>query len=916
MPDWKQEIRSRLAGAGLSLAREPEIVEELSQHLDDRCRELCHSGLSQEQAAEAALAELSPEELRKHFSRIESAPSAIPVLGAEGSGSLLGALWQDVRYAARLFRANPVFTAAAVVSLALGIGANTAIFQMLDAVRMRVLPVREPQQLARIRIPEPHGRTGNFSGPYADLTYAQWQQIHDRQQAFSSVFAWAIDSFNLNRGGEVRKARGLLVSGDFFNGLGVSAALGRVLGPADDQPGCGSAGAVLGYGFWQRNYGGGASVLGATLTLNGHPFQIVGVAPASFFGLEVGHAFDVAVPLCADGILNPELDRRNDRFSWWLMAMGRLKPGWSLAKASAQLQAISSAVFRETVPPAYAAGEVKHYLGFRLGALPAETGVSQLRSDYETPLWLLLSIAGLVLLIACANLANLLLARASARERELAVRMALGAARGRLLRQLLTESLLLAASGALLGFLLARAISRFLVHYLSTQNNTLFLDLALDWRMLAFTAGLAVLTCLLFGLSPALRAVNTPPAAAMNTAGRGLTVSHERLGMRRILVVCQVALALVLLVGAVLFVRSLHKLLTLDAGFQRSGILVADADFTRLNLDYGERMQYKRQLLERVRALPGVEQAATAMIVPVSGNGANNNVLINGESRGIADQNYISDHFFETMGTPLLAGRDFNGEDTLHSPPVAIVNQAFARKFFPGVNPLGKIFRLGDNADRPHPLLQIVGLAKNTKYFDLREDFPPIAYLPAALEAKPESDVAMLVRSTLSLGSLMDELKTAIARANPAIDLQFTILSEQIQDGLLRERLLAMLSEFFGFLAALLATIGLYGVISYMVARRTGEIGIRMALGANRFAILGMVMREAGLLFAAGTAIGVVLSLLAARAASTLLYGLTPDDPVTLLLSAIILAVAAAAAAFVPARRAAHLDPITALRQE
>ncbi len=916
MPDWKDEIRARLSRTGLSLARETEIVEELAQHLEDRCQELRHSGMSEIDAARTALSELSEHELRKQFARVESAPLPAPALGAETSGSILGALWQDLRYAVRLFRANPVFTAAAIISLALGIGANTAIFQMLDAVRMRMLPVKDPQQLAVIKIPEPHGRTGNFNGAYADLSYAQFEQIREHQQGFSGVFAWSGESFNLNRGGEVRNAHGLLVGGDFFNVLGVGAALGRVLERTDDRPGCGSPVAVLGYGFWQRQYGGKASVLGSTLTLNGQPFQIVGVTPAGFFGLEIGRAFDVAVPLCADSILSPEDHRLTDRYTWWLCAMGRIKPGWPLAKVNAQLQAISPIVFRETVPPAYAAGEVKHYLGFRLGALPASNGVSELRSDYETPLWLLLGIAGLVLLIACANLANLMLARASAREREIAVRLALGAARGRLLRQLVTESLLLAAAGAALGLLAAGAISRFLVDYLSTGNSRLFLELSIDWRMLAFTAGLAILTCLLFGLTPALRAVRTPPAAAMNTAGRGLTVTRERFGLRRFLVICQVALSLVLLVGALLFVRSLHKLLVLDAGFQRTGILVADADFTRLNIPSPRRQEYKRQLLERVRALPGVDGAATAAIAPVSGGGWNNNIYIEGENKGTSNLNRVSDKFFSTTGTPLLAGRDFDGRDSLHSPPVAIVNQAFAKKFFGGANLLGQTFRDGDNVDKPHPLIEIVGLVKNAKYRDLREDFAPIAYFPASQDDEHDPDVALMVRSALSLGSLMDEIKDGMAQANPAIDLQFTVFADRIQDGLLRERLLAMLSEFFGGLAALLATIGLYGVISYMVARRTGEIGIRMALGATRSDILCMVMREAGTLLVVGLALGAAMSLLAARAASALLYGLKPDDPLTMIASAVILAAAAVTASFLPAQRAARLDPMVALRHE
>lgn len=343
---------------------------------------------------------------------------------------------------------------------------------------------------------------------------------------------------------------------------------------------------------------------------------------------------------------------------------------------------------------------------------------------------------------------------------------------------------------------------------------------------------------------------------------------------------------------------------------------MVNTDFTRLNIPSAQRLEFKRELLERIRALPGVEEAAIAMNVPLGGNFSNNNIFINGEKKEPADLNQVSDHFFSTMGTPLLAGRDFDNRDSLNSPAVAIVNQAFVQKYFPGSNPLGKTFRVGDSPDQPHPLTEIIGVAKNTKYDDLRKDFPPISYSPAAQDREPDPDARMLVRSTLGLGSLMEEVKTAIAQTNPTIDLQFRVFADQIQESLLRERLLAMLSEFFGFLAALLATIGLYGVISYMVARRTGEIGIRMALGANRRDIVAMVMREAATLLGLGLVVGAVLSLFAARAAAALLYGLKPDDPLTLIASAVILAAAAAAASFLPARRAARLDPMTALREE
>src|SRR5690348_3388840 len=598
-------------------------------------------------------------------------------------------LWQDFRHGLRLLRLNAGFTCVALLSLALGIGANTAIFQLLDAVRLRMLPVNNPQELVELRIDSKTGRSGSFINGYSQFTYAQWEALRSRQQVFSDFFSWGPDQFNLASGGEVRNASGLWVSGNAFSSLGVQPILGRVFSSADDYRGCGLPGAVISYSFWQREFGGDPGIIGRKLNLNSHPLEIIGVTPASFYGMVVGRSYDVAVPLCGQAAINPAVINGDSNvldvpYIWWLSIMGRLKPGVSTSQAAAQLNAIAPALFHDTMPAGWAGTRAQEYLGFRFKMLPAGNGASNLREDYTTPLWILLGIAGLVLLIACANLANLMLARASAREREIAVRLALGAARGRLLRQLLTESLFLSAIGAVFGLGVAGVTSGFLVNYLSTQQQPVVLNLGIDWRMLAFITVLAALTCLLFGLTPALRAVRTPPAVAMNTAGRGLTATRERFGTRRILVVCQVALSLVLLVAALLFVRSLHKLLTLNAGFQRTGILVADADFTRLNIPSAQRLEFKRELLERIRALPGVERAAIAMVVPLGGNFSNNDVFINGEKKEPADLNRVSDRFFSTMGTPLLAGRDFDSRDNLNAPAVAIVNQAFAQKFFPG----------------------------------------------------------------------------------------------------------------------------------------------------------------------------------------------------------------------------------------
>ena len=494
---------------------------------------------------------------------------------------LIDSAWRDLKYGARLLRLNPAFAIVAILSLALGVGANTAIFQLLDAVRIRTLPVKDAGALVEVRIADPvGGRTGQFTGRRPSLTNPLWEQIRDRQQVFSEAFAWSAPTFDLTTGGEARYAQGLWVSGDFFKGLGVPALIGRTLTAADDRRGCASPPAVLSYAFWQREYAGSASVVGATITLDGHSFDIVGVTPASFFGVEVGRSFDVAVPLCAEPVSRGARTAMDKKDVWFLGAMGRLKSGIMLEQARAQLAAISPPIFQTTLPD-YRAEDATHYLQFKIGAYPGGTGISQLRRQYESPLWLLLATTGLVLLIACANLANLMLARATAREREIAVRLAIGASRGRIVRQLLAESLLIAAIGAGCGALLAQWLSRFLVEFLTTDNNRIFVELALDWRIFAFTAALGVVTCAIFGLVPAIRATGAAPGVAMKAGTRGSTDSRERFGMRRALVVAQVALSLVLVVGALLFVRSLRNLMTLDAGFRQDGILVVNLDMRR-----------------------------------------------------------------------------------------------------------------------------------------------------------------------------------------------------------------------------------------------------------------------------------------------------------------------------------------------
>jgi putative ABC transport system permease protein len=833
--------------------------------------------------------------------------------------ALFDTAWRDLRFGARLLARSPLFSLVAILSLALGIGANAAIFQLLDAVQFRTLQVKSPEQLVEIR-PIEANRWGNATGRRAQLTYELWQQIRSQQHVFSGLFAWGVNGFDLSTGGESRLAAGLWVSGEFFDVLGVPPMLGRLLTPRDDLPGCGSPGVVISYAFWQREYGGDRSAVGRSLRLDGRPFEILGVTPASFFGVEVGRSFDVAVPICAEPLVEPARNAVAKRHYWWLDVFGRLRPDQTLRTAAADLAAISPAVFAASVAPAFPPQAAKQFLELKLGAYPAGTGVSYLRGQYQEPLWILLAVAGLVLLIACANLANLMLARATAREREIAVRLAIGASRARIVRQLLAESLLLAAIGAALGVFLAQSLSRFLVAFLSTDSARLFFDLRTDWRVLAFTCTLGCAACLLFGLAPALRATVLTGTAVLKISGRGMIDGGERFGLRRALVAGQMALSLVLIVGALLFVRTVRNLARVDPGFRTDGVLIAEFDTRAARVPPLRQPQFQRDLRARVAAIPGVRAAADAAIEPLSGSVWNDHVVVDGVvQRTIANENHVSPAFFALLDMPLLAGRDFDDRDLPGAPFVAIVNEQFAERILNTKQPIGRTFKLQVSPGELDPTYEVIGVTRNTKYADVREAPTPIAYFPEAQIPDPDAglvEVQMLVRSNIPPSALRGAITAVTRDVNPGMLVSFRVLGEDIRRSFLRERLMATLSTFFAALAVLLATIGLYGVMSYMVARRTNEIGIRMALGAGRSQVVTMIMGEAGMLLGAGLFIGVALSLAVARAAASLLFGLTPHDPSTLAMASGGLGAVAIAASYLPAWRASRLEPTAALREE
>jgi predicted permease len=832
---------------------------------------------------------------------------------------IVDSAWKDLRFGARLLLKNPTFSIVAILTLALGTGANAAIFQLVNAVRMRPLPIERPHEIVALGInTNDKGRTGRFMSRRPFFSEPLYRAILDQQQGFTHVIAWGLATWNTATDGEFRPVQGLFVNGQFFDGLGVRAQIGRLIGEADDQAGCGSPGAVLSHEYWHTHYGGERSVLQQTVTLDGRPFDILGVTPAGFFGTEVGRSFDVAVPLCAEPIFRGAQSGIGKPDTWFLDFMARLKPGWTAERAQAQLESISPGVFGSTISPRYNAETAKNYAAFKFTATPAPTGVSGLRRAYATQLWVLMGATALVLLVTCANLANLMLARATAREREIAVRLAIGAARGRIVRQMLSESLLIAALGAALGAVLAAWFSQALVAFLSTETTRLFVDLSPDWRVFGFIALLALLACLFFGLSPALKATRANPAQSMQSGGRSSTDSGKRFAVRRGLVVVQVALSTVLIVGALLFARSLQNLVTLDPGFRHDGIIAVNVDLRRSNIGGPAGIAAIAQTItDRVRSVPGVSGAAEVDVVPLSGSVWNNSIVIDAKKQdGVVNFNRVGPAYFTTMETPLLAGRPFGPEDRLGTTPTAIVNESFAKKYFGATSPIGRTFQIEATPGEPQPTYHIVGMVKDTKYTDLREDFGPIGYFPTAQLTGESPFVDLIVRSNLPAASVTPSLTRAIREVAPGSTVAYELVRTYARDSLVTERLMASLSGFFGVLAMLIATIGLYGVMSYMVSKRRAEIGIRMALGASPANVVRMVLGESSVLFIVGVVIGSALAVVASRWAASLLFALEPWDPVSIAVAVGLLGSVSLLAAWIPARRASRVAPTAALRAD
>jgi predicted permease len=821
--------------------------------------------------------------------------------------NLIENFWRDLTYGMRGLRRSPALLICALLSLGLGIGANTSIFELLDALRLRTLPVSKPNELAEVRIVGGHGGMGVNPGEYPELSRPVWEEIERRQEGFSGMFAWTADAANIGHSTGLHRVKAMWVSGGFFRVLGVQPFQGRLLLP-EDIGACPETIAVVSYPYWQSKMGARPLNSSTTLQVDGDCKQIVGVMPPGFVGLSIGDRFEIILPLCRPKEL------RSDVFD--IAVMGRLRPGWTLKQASDQLAAISPDIFNDTAPRARTVESTETYKKFRLGAFSAAQGVSVLRGQYDNALLLLLAITGLVLLIACANLANLLLARATTREREMAVRLALGASRNRLLRQLAAEGALLAGTGAVIGIAVAQIFTRLLVSALSTEGNAVVLPLATDWRVLSFTALVSALTCMIFALLPAKRAITLDPVSAMKSTARGATGGYERHLIQRLLVLSQIAISLVLLIAAFLFIRSFRNLLTFNPGMREADITVAFIAFQKSHVFPDLNKNFTARLVEEVRSIPGVLNAASTTNIPLFGGSWEHDIQI-GPIKGISKFTWVSPQYFETMGIPLMMGRGFGQRDTAHSQHVAIVNETFVRRYLGNANPLGRTLRTEPEPDYPATLYQIIGVIPDTKYNELRGDTPPMTFAPGSQFPEDTGPfAALLIYSKAPAAQVASTVKRVIAEKHPEVAAVAGDFEAGIRDGMVRDRVLAVLAGIFGLLAALLAMIGLYGVISYLVVNRRPEIGVRMALGASRWQVVGMIMKEACELLLIGALIGTVLALIAGRSASSFLFDLKPYDPLTLVSAVLLLAFISALASYLPARRASKLDPTAALRYE
>ncbi len=904
--NWLREFARRLGMLVHRRQFDADLEEEMRLHLELRQRKGIESGMS---AADAHTAS------HRRFGNVTTLRERSHVAWG---WEWLEHLAQDVKYGVRAMMRSPGITLVALLSLALGIGANTAIFSLVDTVMLKSLPVKEPSRLVLFGDGLDQGISDGFPNPWL-FTYPFYRQMQKRNQVFSDVAAAFSITDRLHGFVEGRRDSEpmsvQLVSGTYFPMLGVEAVMGRTLSEDDDRTEGGHPVAVVSYGWWSRNFARAPSVLGKKLTIGSTVFSIVGVAPPEFFGTKVGEAPDIWIPLSMQKDVPPGFNGYNDTRFESLHLMARLKPGVTLPEATANANLLFQDILRNS-GLALTQEDLQKLNATRVELNSMANGFSRLRFQFSEPLKVLMAIVALVLLISCANIANLLLARSTARVRELAVRQALGASRSRLVRQLLTESLVLALAGGALGIAFASAASHFLVRMVSDGREALQLDVPVDVRLLLFTLAVTLATALLFGAIPAFRATRLNLSGSLKD-GRGQGSATAKRSLAKGLVISQVALSLVLLVGAGLFVRSLMNLTHVDTGFSKENVIHLRLDPSSVGYHEDARLtNLYLQIEERVKTLPGVRAASISLFTFNEGTW-NNPIWVQGYLDGHrttnVHHNVVGTAYFATMGIPLLAGRTFGPQDTASSQKVGIIGETMARTLFPSGSPIGQHY--GNGGPMKAGDVEVIGVVKDAKYNSLDEPQQPGDYRPYTQAVRYLNDFE--VRYTGDPATAVAAIRQTIHDVDPRLPIsEVMTLDEQVARSITNQRLVAQLSAFFGLLAVLLSCIGIYGVMSYVVMRRTNDIGIRMALGADRFHVRWQVMREVLGLVVAGIAIGIPVALVGDRLISSMLFGLRGTDAASLFAALGLLSAVAAIAGYLPARRASLIDPMVALRHE
>lgn len=877
--------------------REQDLERELLSHLEAEAEEQEENGLSSEDARYAARRALGNTTSIKEKAR------------EMWSWVWLERFAQDVRYASRQIKKAPGFAVVVVVTFALGIGVNSALFTVTNAVLLKMLPVHDPQQLALVGVVNPKHAEPGFAMPYP-----AYEQIRDHNQVFSSVLAYGDTDLTARFGDTSDRVHAQLISGSFFTTLGVETVLGRAISPDDDRSGAAPL-AVISAHFWRQRFAGAPDVIGKILPLNGVAFTIAGVVNPRFFGVELGSNPDVYVPISLQPRLNPGSRQLQASTTWWLHILGRLRSGVSPEQARANLGPVFAGFLRRAVreaPPAIPQALKDEFLRQQVVISNGSAGLSRLRKQFREPLLVLMGAALLVLVVTCLNLANMLLARGITRQREMAIRLSVGAGRSRLIRQLLTESVLLAAIGGIAGFIVSAAVEHILVTYLPYTDG---LQLNSGIRVVLFTAGISLLGGCLFGLLPAIRVSRGNPASALKDNSQDLHGGGRKISLSGSLVTAQIVVSLGLLSCAMLFARTLQKLDSVDRGFTHSAVLLFSVNPAASGYTGSRMFDFYESLKQGLNALPSVEKVSFSFSSPLSGNDSTTRISPFGSDPAVHEhshvhRNMVSPDYFATTGIALLAGRDFDSRDNGSAQKVAIVNESFANDVFGAESPIGK--RLGYGPGQNSGPVEIVGVVADSKYESLRDQHVPMVYLPYR-QFPPQAMTFELQVSGVS-NSLLPAIRHLAGSTVPITDV--TTLDEQVDQSLIRERLLTLLTSCFAVLTLLLAGLGLFGLVSYRVAIRTREIGLRMALGAQRANVFGLVLKDSLLPVLAGVAIGLPCAFGAGRIVQGLLFGVTAADPITMLIVIAALILAAACAAFLPVRRALRLEPMSALKRE